>query len=189
MNSTLDHWKEARRLQAWLLKEKGWPQRQIAEALDVSEGAVSQWLQRARDGGPDALRHRPHPGASCRLPPEQLVRLPDLLHRGAEAYGFRGQVWTRSRIAAVIHLECGVSYHPVHVGRLLKRRRGSPQKPARRARQRDEAAIARWRQETWPAIKRGRTPSSKASFSSTNRDSILCLVSSARMRRWARRPF
>ena len=158
MNSTLDNWKEARRLQAWLLKEKGWPQRQIAEALDVSEGAVSQWLQRARDGGPDALRHRPHPGASCRLPPEPLVRLPDLLHRGAEAYGFRGHVWTRSRVAAVISREWGLSYHPVHVGRLLNAMRWSPQKPARRARQRDEAAIARWRADQATRLTRERRP-------------------------------
>jgi transposase len=165
MNSIPYNRKEARRLQAWLLKQKGWPQRQIAEALGVSEGAVSQWMQRARDRGPEALRHRPHPGAPRRLSPEQLAHLPDLLHRGAEAYGFRGQVWTRGRIGAVIQLEFGVSYHPVHVGRLLKALRWSPQKPARRARQRNEAAIARWRQETWPAINRGRTPSSKASFS------------------------
>jgi transposase len=165
MNSTLHNWKEARRLQAWLLKEKGWPQRQIAEALGVSEGAVSQWPQRARGGGPEALRHRPHPGAARRLSPEQLARLPDLLHRGAEAYGFRGQVWTRRRIAAVMHLEFGVSYHPVQVGRILKGLRWSPQKPARRARQRDEAAIARWRQETWPALKRGRKPKRKPSSS------------------------
>jgi transposase len=165
MNSTLHNWKEARRLQAWLLKEKGWSQRQIAEAVGISEGAVSQWLQRARDGGPEALWHRPPPGTSRRFAPAQLARLPDLLHRGAEASGFRGPVWTRSRMAAVIHLECGVSYHPVHVGRLLKGLRWSPQKPARQARQRDEAAIARWRQETWPAINRGHTSSRKASFS------------------------
>jgi transposase len=163
MNSTPYNRKEARRLQAWLLKQKGWPQRQIAEALGVSEGAVSQWMQRARDRGPEALRHRPHPGASRRLSPEQLAHLPDLLHRGAEAYGFRGQVWTRGRIAAVIQLEFGVSYHPVHVGRLLKALRWSPQKPARRARQRDEAAIARWRQETWPTIKKGPKPRAEAS--------------------------
>jgi transposase len=165
MNSTPHHWKEACRLQAWLLKQKGWPQRQIAEALGVSEGAVSQWMQRIRDKGPEALRHCPHPGASRRLSPEQLARLPDLLHRGAEAYGFRGQVWTRGRIAAVIQLEYGVSYHPVQVGRLLKALRWSPQKPARRARQRDESAIACWRQETWPAIKRGHRPKGNASFS------------------------
>jgi transposase len=165
MNATLRNWKEARRLQAWLLKEQGWSQRQIAEALGISEGAVSPWLQRARDGGPEALWHRPHPGASRRLAPAQLARLPDLWHRGAAAYGFRGQVWTRSRMAAVMHLAFGVSYHRVHVGRIRKGRRWSPQKPARRARQRDEAAIAHWRQETWPAIKRGHTSSRKASFS------------------------
>jgi transposase len=183
MNATLPNWKEARRLQAWLLKETGWPQRQIAEALGVSEGAVSQWRQRARDGGPAALRHRPHPGASRRVSPAPLARLLDLLHRGAEAYGFRGQVWTRRRIAAVLHLELGVSDHPVPVGRLLKERRWSPQQPARRARQRDEAALARWRQETWPASKGGRAPRSQAAFSETHRGAIPCPVSSAPMRR------
>jgi transposase len=120
-------------------------------------------MTRAREEGPEALRPRPRPGAPCRLPAAQLARLPALLHRGAEAYGFRGQVWTCGRVAAVIHLECGISSHAVHVGRLLKAMRWSPQKPTRRARQRDEAAIARWREDTWPAINRGPRPSSTRS--------------------------
>jgi len=157
------NWKEARRLQAWRLKQQGWSQRQIAEALGVSEGAVSQWMKRAREAGPDALRHRPPPGARRRLSPEQLARLPELLRRSPQAYGFRGQLWTRGRIAAVIQLEFGVMYHPRHVGRLCQELRWSPQKPMRRARQRDEAAIARWRQETWPALERGRKPKAAAS--------------------------
>jgi transposase len=74
-------------------------------------------------------------------------------------------VWTRGRVAVVLRLAFGVSYHPVHVGRLLKAVRWSPQKPARRARQRDEAAIADWREQTWPALKRGRRSRDKA-FSS-----------------------
>jgi transposase len=102
MNQSRHHWQEGRRLQAWRLQQQGWSQRQIATALGVSEGAVSQWMTRARDGGPETLRPRPHPGAARRLAPEQLAHLPELLHRGAEAYGFRGQVWTRGRIAAVI---------------------------------------------------------------------------------------
>jgi transposase len=165
MNPSPTNWKEARRLQAWQLKHKGWPQRQIAEALGVSEGAVSQWMTRARKGGPEALRHCPPPGAPRRLTAAQLARLPALLQSGAEAYGFRGQVWTRARVAVIIRLEFGVSYHPVHVGRLLKAIRWSPQKPMRRARQRHEAAIARWRDETWPAIKKGRRLHSKPSCS------------------------
>jgi transposase len=71
-------WKEAQRLQAWHLKQKGWSQRRIAEALGVSEGAVSQWMKRAHEAGLDALRRRPPPGAPRRLSADQLARLPDL---------------------------------------------------------------------------------------------------------------
>ena len=165
MNPTLPNWKEARRLQAWRLKQQGWPQRQIAEALGVSEGAVSQWMKRAREEGPDALRHRPPSGAPRRLSAEQFAHLPMLLQRGPAAYGFRGALWTRGRIAVVIQLEYGIAYHPRHVGRLCQAIRWSPQKPARRARQRNNAAIAQWREETYPAIKKGRKRSSRPSFS------------------------
>jgi transposase len=163
MNSTPSNWKEARRLQAWQLKQQGWAQRRIAAAFGVSEGAVSQWIKRGREGGPPALRHRSPRGAPRRLSAGQLAQLPGLLERGPEAYGFRGQLWTRGRIAAVIQLACGVSYHPRHVGRLCQAIRWSPQKPARRARQRDEAAIVHWREETWPALKKGRRHSSRRS--------------------------
>jgi transposase len=161
--------------------QQGWLQRQITEVLGVSKGAVSQWLKRARESGPEALRHRPPPGAPRRLTAVQLDRLPALLHRGAEAYGFRGQVWTCGRIAAVIRLEFGITYHPSHVSRVLQAMRWSLQKPARRARQRDEAAIARWREERWSALKRGPKPRAKASSSLMSRGSIRCPVSSARM--------
>jgi Winged helix-turn helix len=79
MNSTPSNWREARRFQAWHLKQQGWSQRRIAAALGVSEGAVSQWMKRARDGGVEALRHRPPPGAPSRLTAEQRAHLPALL--------------------------------------------------------------------------------------------------------------
>jgi transposase len=165
MNPTPHNGKEARRLQAWHLLQKGWPQHQIAEALGVSAAAVSQWLKRARQDGPQALRHRPPPGAPRRLAPEQLARLPDLLRRGPAAYGFRGQLWTRKRVAEVIRMACGIRYHSTHVGRLLQTIHWRPQKPVRRARQRDEAAIIQWRTETWPAIKKGLKRSRRRSSS------------------------
>jgi transposase len=99
MNQAPYNWKEARRWQAWGLKQQGWSQRRIAEALGVSERAASQWMTRAREGGPQALRHRHSPGAPPRLAPKQLAQLPNLLERGPEAYGFRGQLWTRGRMA------------------------------------------------------------------------------------------
>jgi transposase len=149
-------WREGRRLRAWELKQQGWSQQQIAQALGVSKGAVSQWMKRARDGGgAEALKRRPALGPRPRLSEQQCAKLAELLARGAEAHGFRGDLWTCERVAIVIRREFGVSYHPAHVSRLLKALRQSLQKPQRRANQRDEEAIERWKEERWPSLKKG----------------------------------
>jgi transposase len=139
-------------MRAWELHTEGWSGKDIAEALKVSAGAVSGWLKRARAGGVEALRCRPAPGPTPKLTAEQRTALPDLLARGAEAYGFVGDVWTTRRVAAVINQEFGVRYHPAHVSRLVRQQGLSLQKPIHHATQRDEAQIAAWREETWPAL-------------------------------------
>lgn len=148
-------WREERRKRAWALKQEGWKQHDIAAALGVSEGAVSQWVKRAREGGLDALGHRPPPGLPPRLTAEQRAQVPALLARGAQAYGFRGDVWTAKRVAEVIARTFGVRYHPDHVSRLLKQSGWSRQQPIERATQRDEAAIRQWYEQRWPALKKG----------------------------------
>lgn len=147
-------WREWRRLQVLQLKQQGWRQRDIAEALGAAEVSVSRWLRRARDGGPDALLSRPAPGHPPKLAPAQKRLIPEFLWHGPEAYGFRGQVWTCARVARVIEEEFGVSYHKDHVGRLLQELRWTPQMPIRRAVQRDEEAIRCWRAEVWPELRR-----------------------------------
>jgi transposase len=164
MNSTMEKtlssqatdWREGRRLRAFELKERGWKQTKIAEALGVSEGAVSQWMKRAREQGVEGLRHKPPPGATPRLSEQERAELPELLARGAEAHGFRGDVWTCERVAIVIRREFGVRYHPAHVSRLVRKLELSLQKPMRRANQRDEEAIERWKEQRWPHLKKGR---------------------------------
>jgi len=79
--------------------------------------------------GPEALRHQPEPCAPPKLTPGQRAQLPGLLAQGAEAFGFRGQVWTAARVAVVIKREFGVSYHPTHCSRLLAAIKHSRQKP------------------------------------------------------------
>lgn len=157
-------WREGRRLRAWELYQQGWPQKQIAAALGVSAGAVSQWIARGRAGGVEALRNQPRLGATPKLTQQQRARLPDLLLRGAPAYGFVGDVWTQERIASVIKREFGVSYHPDHIGRLLRSEGWSVQKPIERATERNDAAIEHWRNQKWPAIKK--KPSRKDELSS-----------------------
>jgi transposase len=152
--SAFHDWKEWRRMRALGLKREGWSQRAIAEALDVSKPAVSQWLAAAKRGGPGALRSRLAPGRACRLSTGQKRLIPEFLWHGAEAYGFRGQVWTCARVARVIEEEFGVHYHKDHVGRLLKELHWTPQMPIRRAIQRDESVIERWRLEVWPELRK-----------------------------------
>jgi len=157
-------WREERRKRAWKLKEEGWSQQDIAAALGVSEGAVSQWIKRGREAGMEALKAHPPKGVSARLTAEQKAQIPDLLAKGAEAYGFRGDVWTASRVAEVIKRTFGVRYHRDHVGKLMREAGWSRQKPVERASQRNEEALKQWSEERWPDIKkkpsRTRRPSS-----------------------------
>ncbi len=147
-------WREGRRQRAWELHQQGWKQKDIAAALGVTQGAVSQWVKRGREGGPPALRRRTAPGASPRLTGEQRVQLVDVLANGAPAFGFIGEVWTTKRIAAIIKELFGVSYHPAHVSRLVRALGQSVQLPVTQATQRDEAAIQTWWDERWPALKK-----------------------------------
>jgi len=136
------------------LKQQDWYQRDIADALGVREETISRWLARAHRDGPEALGARPRSGRPARLSPDQKRLVPEFLWHGAEAYGFRGTVWTCARIARVVEKEFGVHYHKDHIGRLLKELQWTPQVPIRRAIQRDEAAIQRWREEVWPELLR-----------------------------------
>ncbi len=126
-------WREERRKRAWKLKEEGWQQKEIARALGVSEGAVSQWIKRGREGGVAALNAHPPKGVTPKLTVEQKAQLPQLLAKGAQFYGFRGEVWTASRLAEVIEGTFRVKSHRDHVGRLLRQAGWSRQKPIERA--------------------------------------------------------
>lgn len=147
-------WREERRMRAWELHQQGWKQVLIAEALGVTQGAVSQWIKNGRANGVGALAAKYAPGATPRLSAAQRGQLPELLTRGAAAWGFRGEVWTRERVAEVIRREFGVTYDPAHVSRVLQACGWTSQKPARRATQRNEAAIEKWRVEAWPKLKK-----------------------------------
>jgi transposase len=139
-------------MRAWSLSQAGWSQGQIAVALGVRQGTVSRWLARARHDGPTALLAHPISGRPPKLQPEQIRLIPDFLAHGAEAYGFRGEVWTCARVAQVIEEEFGASYHKSQVSRLLKKLGWTPQMPIARATQRDELEIERWRAEVWPRL-------------------------------------
>src|SRR5258708_2855622 len=150
--SDIQDWREWRRFRAVHLARLGWMHRDIADALGVSEAAVSQWLAHFSEGGSPELRSHRH-GGHTKLTPEQKGLIPDFLWHGPEAYGFRGEVWTCARVVKVLELEFGVRYHKHHVARLLKELGWTPQMPITRAVQRDEEAIERWQADVWPELR------------------------------------
>ena len=182
-------WREARRQRALELKADGWKQREIAYALDVSEAAVSRWLNTVGTPAVEAWRAKPHRHGPLKLSCQQLHLLPDFLSHGAEAYGFRGEVWTCARVVAIIRQEFGVSYHKAHVSRLLKALRWTPQMPITRATQRDEARIREWRVTVWPELKKRRCGTALPLFLWTNLGSICCRAWCAAMHPVARHQF
>lgn len=127
---------------------------EVARRIGCSHSSVVRWRQAVADHGPAGLAAKPVPGCPPKLTARQKQRIPKLLLRGALTWGFRTDLWTTPRIAEVIRREFRVRYHPTHVGRLLADLGWSCQMPARRALEREEAAIAHWKRTVWPRVKK-----------------------------------
>jgi transposase len=142
---------EAVRMQAGALFAAGHAQAQVARTLGVARQNTSRWHALWRQGGLEALRSAGPTGHAPRLSDQQLHRIDQALRLGARAHGFDTDHWTLARVATVIERLTGVAYHPGHVWKLLRHRlHYRLLRPARRAVERDERAIARWVAEDWP---------------------------------------
>lgn len=146
---------ETRRRRAAQLFKEGLSQADVARFLQVSRQSVSRWYESWRAGGTKALKKAPRTGRPAMLTAKELKQVEKALLEGALAHGFSTDLWTLARVAEVIARETGVAYHPGHVWKVLRAMGWSLQKPARRAIERDEEAIATWVKETWPEVKRG----------------------------------
>jgi len=146
---------EARRLRAGELFGLGWGPTAVARELGVSVSAANQWKRRWRTGGVKALRSSGPRGRTGRLTREQLREVEQELLRGPRAHGYATDLWTCPRVGAVIARRFGVQYSDCNVWKLLRKLGWSCQRPARRAKERDERAIGEWLARDWPRIKRG----------------------------------
>jgi transposase len=139
------------RMQAGALFAAGRSQAEVARTLGVVRQNVSRWHARWHAGGQQALRGAGPTGRAPRLSDSQLAAIDQALRQGARGHGFDTDHWTLVRITTVIERLTGVGYHPGHVWKLLRQRlHYRLQRPARRAVERDQQAIARWMAEDWP---------------------------------------
>jgi len=145
---------EARRMEAAALFKQGKSQAEVVRTLHVSRQTASRWHADWKDRGRKGLKAAGRAGRKPRLTSKQIRQIEAQLLQGPKAHGYATELWTLPRIAKIIKKTCGVSYHPGHVWRLMRQMRWSCQKPVRRAKERDEAAIERWVKEKWPRIKK-----------------------------------
>ena len=159
---------EARRLAAAELFAQGVGPAEVARRFGVRPQSVSGWRKRWLAEGVDGLRSNGQPGYPPLLNQAQRAELVGVLNAGPQACGFDGG-WTIARVATVIRRRFGVRYrYPSAVATLLHRLGFSVQKPARRAVERNEAAIAAWREHTWSQVLEWPEPAGHGSAAPTS---------------------
>jgi transposase len=157
---------ERRRLEGLRLLEQGLNQSDVARRLKVCSQSVSRWAKTLQEKGEKGLKAAGRAGRPPLLTVEQRQQLERRLLQGPEKLGYETPLWTCPRVADLIEREFGVSYHAGHVWKILRQLNWSPQRPKGRALERNEEAIAEWKQKTWPAIKK--KPKKKAARSSSS---------------------
>lgn len=157
---------EARRLEGARLLKRNVPQAEVARRLGVKRQSVSDWARRLAEanGAVGKLKAKPL-GRPKHLDAGQCQALRRMLLEGALAAGFATELWTIKRVRAVIKREFRVVYSSTGAWELLRSLGFTPQKPERRAIQRDERAITQWKQKTWPTLKK--TPAARDEPSSS----------------------
>lgn len=157
---------EERRLEAArLFQTNQHTQTEIALILGVSQAAISQWKTKLDTDGIHALKAKPHPGPGKSFDQNAQTKFLEAVKQGPLEHGFENNRWTLQRLAEVFKRSTGVRLHPHHIGKLMKTLGWSPQKPQKKALERNDEKIQTWVETTYPGIvKRGsrRTPPSSS---------------------------
>ena len=145
---------EARRKIAARLFAQGKTLTEVAAAVGCSVSSAYRWKERWRHGGSRSLRARRHFGRHPKMSPEQRKELVVALKQGTGFWGYSPSGWTCPLAQDLIRRQFGVEYNVDYVGTLLHKLGWSSQRPEQRARERNERAIARWRRDEWPRLKK-----------------------------------
>jgi len=143
-----------RRVRAGRMLMSGKKPAEVAKSVGVARQTVYTWVRILEEGGIDALREINVGGRPAQLAPEQFERIRQLLLEGPQAQGFGTELWTIKRVRHLIERKFGHRYSEVHVWRILGGLGFSSQKPERRAIERDEDAVRRFKRHTLPRLKK-----------------------------------
>ena len=142
-----------RRLAVQRVKEGTAPS-EVIKSYGLCRTTIYKWLTAERRGGEAALAARKHPGRRPALTPRQKLQVRGWINgKDPRQYGFDFGLWTRQIVAALIAQKFGVQLGVTAVGRLLAQLDITPQKPLRRAYERDPEAIERWTKTVFPRLR------------------------------------
>lgn len=127
---------------------------EAALAVGVARQTVYTWKRLLDEGGIDALRAVPERGRPAQLDVQQLAAVCAALLQSPTEHGFGTELWTVKRVGAVIERMHGVRFGQTQVWRILGALGFSPQKPEKRAIERNEDAVRAWKRSTWPSLKK-----------------------------------
>ena len=148
---------ERRRRQTIELLAREVPVHVVAERLGVDRRSVRRWKRAYRRHGRAGLQAQPASGRPAKLTARQRQTLMRWILAGPEVAGYRTALWTCRRIAQLVRARFAVTYHPDHIGRLLRACGLTPQRPQRKVKERDDQRARDWLQTEWPLVEK--TPS------------------------------
>jgi transposase len=146
--------KEKRRLKAGKMFEKDITQAEIARKLGVTPAAVKYWHDAWRKKGFQGLKSKGHPGFASKFTPEKKAKLKKIIIKGAKHYGYPTDFWTINRIMAVTRKELRLSFKKTWIWMIVLSLGFTCQKPQTKSKERNETAIADWKANTWPRLKK-----------------------------------
>lgn len=161
----------ARRRRALEFLDEGLSLNEVARRIGCQASSVMRWRDRRDQVGEKVYEVGASPGRPPKLSLAQKRRLVRWIAKGPLTHGYTTDIWTCDHVRRLIWREFRVRYHRDHVGRLLHQLGFSVQKPERRALERDEERIGRWKQTRWPQVKKTQRAGKRTSSSSTSRGS------------------
>ena len=141
-----------RRMQAARMFTEGRTRAEVAAALGVSWQSAHDWYKRWQKEGESGLEPEGKPGPQPKFDDAEVDLFRNELKKGSVAHGYQNELWTLRRVGRLVRDLTGKQASQSEIWRLLRRMGWSPQKPERKARERDEEKIQRWKQEDWPRL-------------------------------------
>lgn len=135
---------------------EGYDPVEVAEFFGVHPSSVRRWWKAYRKHGDAGLAAKPVPGRPPKLTPAREAQVLRWLRKNPKSFGFATELWTAKRLAYVIERRWGVTFNSNYLSAWLTQRKVTPQKPEKRALERNDDAIEHWRTHEWPRIQNAR---------------------------------